>query len=366
MGLIRNALNRKRAARGEPTVEAKVRKRVEVGLEDVRIFHEIWKPRCVGWWAGRLLRAAGVSWEQCLQRKLYRLMRVDSACTGLGSCITGIAGLGLPVDRVNCCEADEEVTSLLLKNHGQHIGCMYRNMRDHAGQCGPCATHGGGCRSASRKRRDLLILGPPCQPFCRYATTKGPDHPLFQVVFGWRYGSHESGICGDNVLDFVDKLQPRAVLLEEVATLFGGGAIHDGKDACWRVAHRTHHIFERQEHWRCLVHSVSLFFSVSPELHRDESQSVVVAVVPFPPFICLAHFMMLLLLLPPRLLPSQPLLLMLPPTPHPLQQLSTTHFMMLLLLLSQRTAIVIEQHIRFISIKNQLTVVVAAAVVLNV
>ena len=49
-------------------------------------------------------------------------------------------------------------------------------------------------------------------------------------MFGWRYGSHESGICGDNVLDFVDGVQPRAVLLEEVATLFGGGAIHDGKD----------------------------------------------------------------------------------------------------------------------------------------
>ena len=134
-GMIRAILNRKRAERGEPGFVA--RKRQDCGGDgsrDARPFQATWKPRIASWWAGRLLKACGSSWQQCGQRVLYRNMRIDSGCAGMGSCVTGIEALGLPVDEINASEIDVAVADALLHNHRKSPWvCVWQSPQ-------PCAT----------------------------------------------------------------------------------------------------------------------------------------------------------------------------------------------------------------------------------
>ena len=230
--MIRAILNRKRAERGEPGFVA--RKRQDCGGDgsrDARPFQATWKPRIASWWAGRLLKACGSSWQQCGQRVLYRNMRIDSGCTGMGSCVTGIEALGLPVDEINASEIDVAVADALLHNHRKALGCVYGNLLSHAQQSGKCRAHGDECRKVPCERRDLVILGPPCQPFSSMGGERLAAHPLFEVIFGWRYGSQMVSPAGDNVLDFVRMTCPRAVLIENVSAFIGGPPLCNGKGA---------------------------------------------------------------------------------------------------------------------------------------
>ena len=226
MGLIRNILKRKRSERNEPVVDANRSRCVFDDDDEHPFFRDIWKPRIITWWAKRLLKACGASWEHCLQRKLCRNMRVESACTGLGGCINAINGLGLPVDRIHCSEKDTHLVTELLANHGDSLGCVYEDLSIHGVKRGVWRD-GLFDAHAPCKRQDLLILGTPCQPFCKLSHhTPLLQHPLFRTTFGWKHGCVEDGVRDDNSIALISRLQPRAVIFENVRSMFQGATIN--------------------------------------------------------------------------------------------------------------------------------------------
>ena len=190
---------------------------------------ESWRPRSITWWAARLLKASD-SFQTALDRQLFRKLQIDSGCTGIGSCLASIEGLGLPCESVDCCDRNEAVPLFLMANYSSILGCIYDSLASHANLCGKCAIHEYTCMNSRRRcRKDLLILGPPCQPYSSLSNATDPlQHEDFEIIFGYRHSSLGRSRVSDNVIDFVAHTKPAGVLFENVAAFETSMIIHEG------------------------------------------------------------------------------------------------------------------------------------------
>ena len=183
------------------------------------------------WWVPHFKKAAG----QYLSKPAGRKMRLDSLCSNLGSELGVLQQLGIPHEKVDCCECNQGAAEVMVSNYRSSIGCCYESIAAHSQRQGNCALHGSDCsrsRSLSsggaQVRRDLVVVGSPCQPWSGYDGSVAKDctaHPLFATTFGRNRhgGTRGTQPIGDSVFEFIHATKPHADLLEQIP---GFGCAH--------------------------------------------------------------------------------------------------------------------------------------------
>ncbi len=188
------------------------------------------------YWARVLRNATANRWDhQCKNVGLKRSMRWDSGCVNLGSEYSCAVQLELPLDHESIgSEWGGTARKILLKNYRQFFKHLFGSMKDHAELDVHCHLHGTPCSCGldnrkkrrrftkdlrHRLRRDMLICGPPCQPFSEYSGQDREscvDHPLFECIFDHCEHSKKVQERGDSLLNLVKRSYPHALLLEEI------------------------------------------------------------------------------------------------------------------------------------------------------
>ena len=145
------------------------------------------------WWVHPMLASMKSALEQCARSCLPgRRMTMVSLCTGIGSEIMAARSLGLPVGSTIAAERDSKVRGLLQDLHADHLGHIYTSMSDVAGESGvlahgECSLHEATCAHRLTDCVDLLIAGPPCQPYSvqrNQSQVPPSEHGAFSTLFG--------------------------------------------------------------------------------------------------------------------------------------------------------------------------------------
>ena len=187
-------------------------------------------PRKNSWWLPAIRTASAPAWCATSSKVLTRRLRFDSLCSNICTEIGVCEQLGLPIDPIHCCDPNDKAAELALLNYGPAIGCFWQDMLAFSQKRGQCYVHGTACSrnddaelaeaSHTCERRDLLIVGSPCQPFSDQSSRKARkcnEHRLFETTFGsGRHGSSGRQRIGDSVVECVAATKPRAVLLEQI------------------------------------------------------------------------------------------------------------------------------------------------------
>ena len=173
------------------------------------------------WWAQSMRDAVAVRWGSLTAGGLPRGLRVDSCCAGLGTERIACKTLGIPMVGGVVSEPKKEAASFLIEN-GLAVDHLVENMSAHCRPEAFCERHGKTCRLHDGDRPDVLVVGPPCQPFSilrHDAAKSGPEkHPLFSLTMGGGEDPH------DNVPSVVRAVRPRSLLMEQVEGFARGSA----------------------------------------------------------------------------------------------------------------------------------------------
>ena len=129
------------------------------------------KPRLrfpsVAWWALPLQDAVASKWEALHSRHgggALRKIRLHEACAGLGAATVACDTLGIPLapERV-MSEGKAHAQRVLVA--GASAKChVVSSMAEHSVGHGTCHVHGQCCKFGE-EMLDVLVSGPPCQPF---------------------------------------------------------------------------------------------------------------------------------------------------------------------------------------------------------
>ena len=179
------------------------------------------------YWVPHFKKAAGHILSEAACEALVRKLRVDSLCSNLGSELGVFRQLAIPHEKVDCCERNQTASSIMIGNYRSSINCCYKSIVDHSRRQGDCGIHGSDCSysrrlisGGARVRRDLVVVGSPCQPWSGYDGRVSKDctaHELFPTTFGrHRHGGNDSHDIGDSVYEFVQRTNPHALLLEQI------------------------------------------------------------------------------------------------------------------------------------------------------
>ena len=194
------------------------------------------RPRKSSWWESSIRHGSAPFWRALESRQLVRSLTCDSLCTNLGAELSVFEQLGLPVERIQCCDILPVPAHIALCNYRSRIDCYWKSIADHSRRSGSCYAHSNTCKRSVASSKGLLIVGPPCQPYSELSGSGTPanQHPLFESLFGrGRHGGLGLQRSGDSVLECVAATCPRAVMLEQVTAFayarecFGGRSALD-------------------------------------------------------------------------------------------------------------------------------------------
>ncbi len=174
----------------------------------------------IDWWSSVIRNAAARQFDMV---QFSRRVAVSSVCTGLGAELFIAKELGLPLDFIEVCDVKANCTSFLLKNFGSLAGNpdmhVWQSMEDSAAFHGKCLSHGfhrpPSAGHTVRVPIDLMLGGPPCQPYtCMRAGRKlktPTGHKKFNTLFG------DDDTEGGSYLACMRAKLPKIAILEQVA-----------------------------------------------------------------------------------------------------------------------------------------------------
>ena len=197
------------------------------------------------YWAMTLRTSVANRWDAMFRRGLLRRWNLDTGATGLGAEIWMCAAAGIPLASDCCgCEPHQAVREVLLHNQRHVFGHFFENFECMIKRCGMCYRCGTFCDASAGlicltlravfpdKRRDVVVIGPPCQPFSFLSSTNkqqgASSHKLFPVLFPPEGKAPAYGGC--SVLDFLAVHLPLVAVIEE-AVAFADVDTVDG--VCW-------------------------------------------------------------------------------------------------------------------------------------
>jgi site-specific DNA-cytosine methylase len=157
-------------------------------------------------------------WDERHAAGLARPLRLASACSGMCTELFACKALGIPFDDDVVTSERNTATHALVRANLPEVLHQFNSLVDHGRGHGCCTRHGRVCQAPCK--RDLLVIGPPCQPFSSMRhDTKQRDlgckaHALYNTTFG-------SGGCvetdpDDSAIELIKSMLPSSVLVEQV------------------------------------------------------------------------------------------------------------------------------------------------------
>ena len=120
-------------------------------------------------------------------------MRLASACSGLCTEIFACKALAIPFEGDVVASEKNPLPIEVVRANLPEVAHILQSLRDHVHGYRRCARHGRICQASGQSSpRDLLVLGPPCQPFTSLRVDSPGSaerhgckgHPLYNVLFG--------------------------------------------------------------------------------------------------------------------------------------------------------------------------------------
>jgi site-specific DNA-cytosine methylase len=157
-------------------------------------------------------------WDQRHAAGLARPLRLASACSGISTELFASKALGIPFDDDVVTSERNIKTHELVRANLPEVLHQFNSLADHSRGNGCCTRHGRICQAPGM--RDLLVIGPPCQPFTslRQDTAKKEHgckaHPLYNTTFGT--GGRIETDPEDSAIELIKSMLPSGVLVEQV------------------------------------------------------------------------------------------------------------------------------------------------------
>jgi hypothetical protein len=177
-----------------------------------------WQPsvyRSAGCWSKPLRTALASKWEQMLATcREPRALRVEEGCAGIASAHIALKALGIKCTDGCVCDLKPHARTFVENNHKDVIENMFASMFEHASGNGHDFLHGR-VIELDGKSTDVMVIGPPCQPYSAQRADRGVkkcrDHELFNASFG--DGTAEDG---GSAIDMIRQRLPGTFIIEQV------------------------------------------------------------------------------------------------------------------------------------------------------
>lgn len=146
-------------------------------------------PEGCGWWLNPLWKSLEHI-RQSLPRE-SRPLRVVSVCTGLGAEAMIFDALDIPYEVICACDLKKGSIKFVAANFPK-VKHFFASIECVAERKGFCLIHGRDCDLSAEGRADIVVGGPPCQPFTRFrehsdrtarTAANAKDHPDWEVTF---------------------------------------------------------------------------------------------------------------------------------------------------------------------------------------
>lgn len=158
------------------------------------------------WWSRPMYDSIASKWDS--SQMCSRRFRLAEACAGMGSAAWAAKCFNLPFDFTSASDMKPASRTFFANNHTD-VKHFFPTMQDQA-HGGFCLQHGHICDPALEDMDDLLVAGPPCQPFSHYCDGSAPrscwDHDGVSALMGNE----------NSLLDLLKARTPRSFLLENV------------------------------------------------------------------------------------------------------------------------------------------------------
>lgn len=155
-------------------------------------------------------------WDQRHAAGLARPLWLASACSGICTELFACKALGIPFDD-DVVTSEINITShAVVRANLPEVLHQFKSLGDHGRGNGCCTRHGRICQAPGK--RDLLVIGPPCQPFTSLRHDKAEHgckaHRLYNTTFGT--GGRVETDPEDSAIELIKSMLPSGVLVEQV------------------------------------------------------------------------------------------------------------------------------------------------------
>jgi hypothetical protein len=185
-----------------------------------------WEPSTfpsAAWWTKVLRNSLADVLDNLHGGRQPRAIVLDEGCSGMGSAHIVCKGLGAKVGGGICSDMKESARKVQLLNLRGDIDHIFGTMREHALGHGHCFKHGRqvtvnygvGDDSSGAKPCDVMVVGPPCQPFSSQRgnrkSVNAAQHVLYESTF--EVGGVDSK---GSAIELVRARLPGVLVLEQV------------------------------------------------------------------------------------------------------------------------------------------------------
>jgi hypothetical protein len=177
-------------------------------------------PKVCEVWVRPIRSAVARRWDSLHRRGLLRPWRMDSGCTQMGTCFLSAKLMGIPLwSEASASEMKECARDFLVANVPE---CRYvwRSLRQQTENAGRCYRSGRVLRDMPpRMRRDVFVIGPPCQPYSSGRDHKDDraelgcmSHGGYETTFGAK--PHQKKPENGSLVDLVEADPPETLVVE--------------------------------------------------------------------------------------------------------------------------------------------------------
>lgn len=181
-----------------------------------------WSPTCfwsTAWWSRPLRNSVADTWDARLAKGPPRPVVLEEGCAGIAAAHLVCKSLGIAVDEESCTCDMKESARVFQKNNLPDVKHCFGSLADHSAGEGFDYRQGRYVVLDHRKACDILVIGPPCQPYSSQrgdrSRTMFDKHPFFRTTFGG------PDTPGGSAIEIIRNRLPAALLMEQV-----GGFCH--------------------------------------------------------------------------------------------------------------------------------------------